>query len=228
MTLKVHHLEHSRSQRVLWLLEELDLDYELVRYQRDPKTWRAPSSLRAIHPLGKSPLLEDGSIEGGAVIAESGAIVEHLLDVHGQGRLKPEEGSEAHRRYRFFLHYAEGSVMPPLLVKLIFTRLKKAPLPFFLKPIARSIANKVDATFTDPEIESHLRFLNGELREQPWLLGEELSGADIMVSFPIEAASTRMGFSRYPKLRAYLDRIHARPAYQRALDKGGPYDLGAG
>ncbi|MEM9455173.1 MAG: glutathione S-transferase [Myxococcota bacterium] len=224
--LTVHHLENSRSQRVLWLLEELEVPYELIRYERDPKTYRAPQKLRKLHPLGKSPVVTDG---GEIVLAESGAIVEHLVEHHGQGRLRPEPGTEAHRRYRFWLHYAEGSLMPPLLIRFIFNRLKTAPLPFFLKPVIKGIVSKVDQNYTGPEIVRHVEFIEGELGQHQWFAGDDFSAADVQMSFPLEALAVRGGLSRpHPKIDAFLRRIHARPAYQKALERGGPYELGAG
>lgn len=225
-SLTVHHLENSRSQRVLWLLEELEVPYELVRYERDPKTYRAPRTLRKLHPLGKSPVVTDGDQ---IVLAESGAIVEYLVEHHGQGRLRPESGTEAHRRYQFWLHYAEGSLMPPLLVRFVFNRLRTAPLPFFIKPVIKGIVGKVDRAYTGPEIVRHVEFIEGELSQHQWLAGDEFSAADVQMSFPLEALQVRGGLSSpHPKIDDFLRRIHARPAYQRALERGGPYELGAG
>ena len=221
--IKVHHLDNSRSQRILWLLEELGVDYEVELYKRDPKTMRAPKSLEAIHPLGKSPVVE---IDGGVILAESGAIIEELLDRYGEGRLRPEPGTEAHRRYRFWLHYAEGSFMPPQLVKLVIHRVRSAPLPFLVKPVGRAIANKVDEGYTDPEITKHLAFVETELGKNEWLAGNELSGADVQMSYPLEASLARSGIKQgYPRIAAWLDAIHAREAYRRALERGGPLDI---
>jgi glutathione S-transferase len=218
----VHHLENSRSQRVLWLLEELGLDYTVVRYARDPKTLLAPPELRKVHPLGKSPVIEDG----GQVIAESGAIIEYLVERYdAERRLAPSPGTPEHLRYRYWLHYAEGSLMPPLLVSLIFRRLKSAPMPFFARPIARGIADKAMSTFAGPAVRNHLDYLEAELSQRAWFAGNDFSAADIQMSFPMEAAASRVGFQGRTHLQAFLDRIHARPAYQRALAKGGPFDL---
>ncbi len=218
----VHHLNNSRSQRVLWLLEELDLEYEIVRYQRDKKTMLAPPELLAIHPLGKSPVISDGDI----VVAESGAIVEYLVDTYGHGRLVPPAGTAERRRWTYFLHYAEGSAMTPLLMKLIFDRVETSPAPFFVKPIARGIAQKVKASYIQPQIEKHLDYLEAELNQTPWFAGAEFSAADIQMSFPLEAAAARGGLDeRRPNLMAFLKRIHSRPAFQRALERGGPYEL---
>jgi glutathione S-transferase len=219
----VHHLENSRSQRVLWLLEELGLPYEVKRYERDKKTSLAPPELLQVHPLGKSPVIGDGDI----TVAETGAIVEYLLDKTSGHALKPKPGTPEHRRYTYWLHVAEGTAMPPLLMALIFNRIKTAPMPFFAKPIARAIADKTLNGFVKPNIARQLAYMEAELATRDWFAGPAFSAADVMMSFPLEAASSRAGLDkqRYPKLSAFLDRIHARPAYQRALERGGPYAL---
>ncbi|MDB5985419.1 MAG: glutathione S-transferase [Nevskia sp.] len=220
--LTVHHLNNSRSQRVLWLLEELDVPYTIKRYQRDAKTMLAPPELKAVHPLGKSPVITDD----GHTLAESGAIIEYLVDRYGAGRLAPAPGTAERLRYTYWLHYAEGSAMPPLLLKLIFGFIPKQPMPFFVKPIARGIAEKVQSTFIDPQLKLHLDYVEGELNKSTWFAGEAFSAADVQMSFPLEAASARGGLDQSrPKLSAYLQRIHARPAYKAALDKGGEYAL---
>lgn len=218
----VHHLNNSRSQRVLWLLEELGLDYTVVRYQRDPQTLLAPPSLRAVHPLGKSPVL----VDGGNTLAESGAVLEYLVERYDAARaFAPSPGTAEHLRYRYWLHYAEGSAMPPMLLSLVFSRLKKAPMPFFARPIARSIADKALQGFVAPQVRLHLDYMEAELGKARWFAGENFSAADIQMSFPVEAAAARTGLERHPKLADFLVRIHARPAYQRALEQGGPFDL---
>jgi glutathione S-transferase len=218
----VHHLNNSRSQRVLWLLEELGLEYQVKRYQRDPHTMLAPPELRAVHPLGKSPVIEDD----GQVVAESGAIIEYLLDRHGQGRLRPPTGTPQRLRYTYWLHYAEGSAMPPLLMSLVFGKLRESPAPFFIRPIIRGIADKVLDSYVRPQIKAHLDFLEAELERSEWFAGDEFSAADVQMSFPIEAAASRGGLDAgRPRLMQFLQRIHARPAYRRALEKGGPYEL---
>jgi glutathione S-transferase len=218
----VHHLNNSRSQRILWLLEELGLDYEIKKYQRDPTTMLAPPELKAVHPLGKSPVISDGD----TVVAESGAIVEYLVECYGNGRLAPLAGTPQRLRYTHFLHYAEGSAMPPLLLKLVFDRVESGPMPFFVRPVARAIAQKVKRTFILPNISANLAYLEGELGKGTWFAGEEISGADIQLSFVLEAAASRGGLDQaYPRLFAFLERIHARPAYQRALERGGKYDF---
>jgi glutathione S-transferase len=217
----LHHLNNSRSQRVLWLLEELELPYEIKRYERDPKTMLAPPALLAIHPLGKSPVITDN----GVAVAESGAIIEYLLDQYGAGRLRPANEIDR-RKFTYWLHYAEGSAMPPLLLALVFSRVANAPAPFFVRPIARAIAEKVRKSYIDPQINLHLDFMEKELGKSPWFAGAEFSAADIQMSFVVEAATARGGLSENrPKLWDFLQRIHARPAYQRALEKGGPYEL---
>ena len=218
----VHHLNDSRSQRVLWMLEELGTPYEIRHYARDATTRLAPPALLAVHPLGKSPVVEDD----GLTVIESGAIVDYILRRHGGGRLQPAAGTPAFEAYNQWLHYAEGSAMPPLLLKLIFDRIESAPMPFFAKPFAKAIAGKAKAGFIAPQIAGHLDFMEGELGKSTWFAGEDFTGADIQMSFPIEAAQARGGLNASrPKLMAYLERIHARPAYQRALERGGPYGL---
>ncbi len=222
-SLVVHHLENSRSQRVLWLLEELSVPYELVRYERNPKTMRAPPSLEKLHPLGKSPVVV---IDDELTLVESGAIVEHLLDAHDDGRLRPSPGTEAHRRFRFWLHYAEGSLMAPLLVRLIFNRISSTRMPFFLKPVVNGLVKKVSTTFTDPEIAKHVAFIDGELSQHEWFAGDEFSAADIVMSFPLEGLVARQKPSeRSARIDAFLERIYARPAHAKALERGGPYAL---
>ncbi|MEO7150440.1 MAG: glutathione S-transferase [Burkholderiaceae bacterium] len=222
--LTVHHLENSRSQRVLWLLEELGLPYEIVKYARDPQTMLAPPELTKVHPLGKSPVLTDGA----TTVAESGAILEYLLERHGRGRLAPARGTPEHLRYRYWLHFAEGSAMPPLLLKLIFDRLETNPMPFFVKPIARGLAAKVKAMLVAPNLLRQHAFMETELGRSEWFAGADFSAADIQMSFPLEAGAQRGGIdARYPKLTAFLQRIHARPAYRRALERGGPYSFAA-
>lgn len=218
----VHHLNNSRSQRVLWLLEELGLDYTVVRYQRDPATMLAPSALRAVHPLGKSPVVVDGE----HTLAESGAVLEYLVERYDAARaFAPSPGTAEHLRYRYWLHYAEGSAMPPMLLSLVFARIKKAPMPFFAKPIARSIADKAMRGFVGPQLKLHLDYMESELGKNRWFAGNDFSAADIQMSFPIEAAAARAGLQNYPRLAEFLQRIHARPAHQRALEQGGPFDL---
>lgn len=183
----------------------------------------APPTLRAVHPLGKSPVV---TTDEGLTLAESGAVVETLIERYGNGRLAPAAGTTEALRYRYWLHYAEGSAMPPLLLKLMFDQIEKAKMPFFAKPIAKAIAGKAKAAFIMPNIKSHLDFMEGELGKSKWFAGNAFSGADIQMSFPVEAALARGGLdASRPKLMAYLERIHTRPAYMRALERGGPYGL---
>jgi glutathione S-transferase len=218
----VHHLNNSRSQRVLWLLEELGLEYEIVRYQRDAKTMLAPPELRKVHPLGKSPVIT----EDGLTIAESGAIVEYLVERHGQGKLKPASGTAEQLRYTYWLHYAEGSAMPPLLMSLVFRRIPTQPMPFFVRPVARGISDKVLTSFIEPQLKQHRDYLEGELKNREWFAGDEFTAADIQMSFPVEAFAARGGLGgKKSRLADWLKRIQARPAYERALERGGPYDL---
>lgn len=208
MTIQVHHLNNSRSQRVLWLLEELDQPYEIVKYQRDPKTMLAPPELKRVHPLGKSPVITDD----GEVIAETGNIVDYIVSRYGHGRLAPPRDTSAWRRYTYWLHYAEGSAMPPLLLTLVLGKLGILGWP----------ARK----FVRAQVDLHLDYLEGELTGHDWFVGDEFSAADVMMSFPLEAAAQRGGLdASRPRLFDFLKRIHARPAYQRALEKGGPYSF---
>ncbi|HSU76385.1 MAG TPA: glutathione S-transferase [Burkholderiales bacterium] len=221
----VHHLNNSRSQRVLWLLEELGLDYDIKRYQRDPKTMLAPPALRQVHPLGKSPVLADGDV----TLAESGAIIEYLVERHGNGRLRPPLGTPERVRYTYWLHFAEGSAMPPLVMKLVFDRIEKGPMPFFVRPIARGIAGRVKKGFIEPNIARQLDYMEAELERRPWFAGGEFSAADIQMSFPVEAAMVRIsGESARPRVTAWLERIRARPAYKKAMEKGGPFQILSG
>jgi glutathione S-transferase len=215
----VHHLENSRSQRILWLLEELDLDYDLKYYKRDPKNLLAPESLKAVHPLGKSPVVTDGDI----TVAESGAIIEYLTETYGQGRFVPSDPEQL-RRYRYWLHYAEGSLMPWLVMKLVFSQIPKSPkMPFFLRSVAKKIMTKVQAELIDPQLSTHLGFVESSLQGQDWFAGE-FSTADIQMSFPLEAASNRVDLVVYPQIQAFIKRYQNRPAYQRAIAKGGPLE----
>jgi glutathione S-transferase len=216
----VHHLNNSRSQRVLWLLEELGVAYEIVRYQRQPDML-APAELRAVHPLGKSPVITDA----GNTIAESGAIAEYLVGTYGNGRLIPPPDTPERLRYTYWLHYAEGSAMPPLLLKLLFT-LMPTRAPALVRPLVRMISGQALTTFINPQLKLHMGFWESELSKSEWFAGDAFTAADIQMSFPLEAAS-RGGLEQgHPKAMAFLERIHARPAYQRALEKGGPYEIG--
>ena len=216
----VHHLNNSRSQRVLWLLEELGLPYEIVKYERDPKTMLAPASLRAIHPLGKSPVITDGD----ATLAESGAILEYLVETHGKGALAPAAGTLAHRHYRYFMHYAEGSLMPLLVMKLVFNKVK-TDAPFLIRPIAKAISGQVSRRFLDPNLATHLSFLGGHLAKHSWFTGDVFTAADVQMSFPIEGAVARAVDRIPPPITEWLGRIQGRPAYRRAIERGGEHKV---
>ena len=221
----VHHLEKSRSQRILWLLEEFEVPYELKIHRRDPKTMLAPPELKAVHPLGKSPVITDGD----QTIAESGAILEYLLDTLVDkapaqlGSLRPAVGTEAHRQYHYWMHFAEGSLMPNLVMKLIFGAIPTRPMPFFVRPIARQLCAKVQEGFIDPSIAAQLQMIDEHLSRHEWFTGDTISLADFQMSFPVAAAMARSGAAKQLKhMAAYAKKIEARPAYQRALEKGGP------
>ncbi|MGB6634445.1 MAG: glutathione S-transferase [Bradyrhizobium sp.] len=219
--LTVHHLNNSRSQRVLWLLEELGVAYDIVRYQRQ-SNMLAPPELRAIHPLGKSPVITDG----GKTIAESGAIAEYLVGTYGDGRLIPSPDTPERLRYTYWLHYAEGSAMPPLLLKLLFTLMPKRA-PALLRPLVRKVSNQAMTALVNPQLKLHMAFWERELSKSEWFAGDAFTAADIQMSFPLEAAAARGGLEQgHPKAMVFLERIHARPAYQRALERGGPYAVG--
>jgi glutathione S-transferase len=215
----VHHLNNSRSQRVLWLLEELGVPYEVKRYERDAKTMLAPVELRAIHPLGKSPVITDN----GKIVAETGAIIDYIIETYGQGRLIPPAGTAERLRYTYWLHYAEGSAMTPLLLKLVFTALPTRA-PALLRGLVKAIANGAQKGFIDPQLTAHIDYWDDELARSAWFAGPDFTAADIMMSFPLEAGAARAGAKSRPRVKAFLDRIHARPAYRQALERGGPYD----
>lgn len=218
----VHHLENSRSQRILWLLEELGVEYQIVRYQRDKSTGLAPPELVDVHPLGKAPVITDGDV----TVAESGAIIEYLAGRYDEGRLRPAEGTPERLAYTYWLHYAEGTFMPLMILSLIMRRITSARMPFFVKPIARGIVAKVRSGYLDPNLERNLAFMESSLAEADWFCGERMTAADIQMSFAVEAAAVRGNLrDNCPRLANFLERIHARPAYRAALKKGGPYQL---
>ena len=215
----VHHLEDSRSQRVLWLLEELGIAYEVKRFNRDPETSLAPPELYEVHPLGKSPVISDGDI----AVAETGAIFEYLVDTYGAGTsLKPAPGTQAARDYTYWLHYAEGSAMTNLLLKLVFSRLPERA-PRLMRPIVKRVSAAAEEGFIAPRIAEHVDWWNTSLEATGFFVGNDLTAADIMMSFPLEAGATRADFSAFPHVVSFVERIHARPAYQIALEKGGAY-----
>lgn len=218
----VHHLENSRSQRILWLLEELRVAYEVKRYARDARTKLAPPALRAIHPLGKSPLVVDGD----DVLAESGAIIETLVERYDRdATLAPSIGSAERLQWRYWLHFAEGTAMPPLVMSLVFKTISSAPMPFFARPVAKSITDKAMSGFVGPQMTNNADFMEAALAAHAWFAGDAFSAADVQMSFPVEATQARLGLESRPLLAAWLQRIQARPAYQRALERGGPYSL---
>ena len=217
----VHHLNNSRSHRILWLLEEVQVPYEVVHHTRDPATGLAPPALRDIHPLGKAPIIVDGT----RVLAESGTIIEYLTQRHGPW-LVPAAGTEAAIRHAYWMHYAEGSAMPNLLMKLVFDQIETGPIPFYVRPVVRGLARAVKSSLIDPQLVLHLDFLEAELANAPWFTGADFTAADIQMSFPIQGAAARAGLDETrPRLMAWLNRIHARPAWTRAIERGGPYSL---
>ncbi|GAA4030468.1 glutathione S-transferase [Actimicrobium antarcticum] len=226
----VHHLETSRSQRILWLLEELGVPYEIKRYQRDKKTRLAPPELKAVHPLGKSPVITDGGI----TVAESAAIIEYLVESYGANgsgdvaALQPTTGTPEHRQCRFWMHFAEGSLMNWLVMKLVFMTIPTQPMPFFVRPIARKLCEQVQIKLIDPNLATALAFMEQHLSTHAWFSGDQLTMADFQMSFAVEAALSRVeGANRFPALLAYKKKMTARPAYQRAIEKGGPVMMSA-
>ncbi len=219
----VHHLNNSRSQRVLWMLEELELPYQIVRYQREP-TMLAPEALKKVHPLGKSPVLEDN----GNVIAESGAILEYLQETYdSENRLKPADAQDR-LQYRFWLHYAEGSLMPLLVMKLVFSRLGKAPVPWLLRPVGGMLGQGMQKAWLNKQIATHARFIEDHLGKSPWFAGQSFSVADVQMIFPLIALLARGGDNDLPNLRAWMKKAQMRPAWQRAVQQGGPLEVPGG
>ncbi len=218
----VHHLENSRSLRVLWLLEELGLDYQVKLYERDKKTSLAPAELRQIHPLGKAPIITDDDI----TVAETGAIIEYLVDAHGDGRLRPSAGTPEWRQYTYWLHYAEGTLMPYMVFSLVMHRVETAKVPFFVKPIAKGIAGKIRSNFLSPNIDRNLDFINTHLTSNPWFCGDTMTAADIQMSFTLQAARSRTHLEQtHPAINQFIETIEKLPAYLRAVEKGGPLNL---
>jgi glutathione S-transferase len=224
--IKLHHLENSRSQRIAWLLEELGVDHEIVTYRRDPATLLAPASLRAVHPLGKSPVITDEG-RGGRAIAESGAIIDYLVAHHDRDdRLAPPAGSEAHERYRFWLHHAEGSAMPPLVMRLVFSRLGQPPVPALARPLGRLFARGVEQQYLGAQVRRLMDYWEAALEASPWFAGEAFSAADIQMSFPVLALEAGGGLDEHPRLAAFLGACREREAYRRAVDRVGEFSLG--
>ncbi|WP_166425386.1 glutathione S-transferase [Paraglaciecola sp. 20A4] len=216
----LHHLNNSRSQRILWMLEELGVDYEIQRYQRDGQTNLAPESLKKIHQLGKSPVITDGEV----TVAESGAIIDYLARKYSDKSLIPQADTEAYRQYTYWLHFAEGTLMPPMVAKLVFDKVRQNAKPFFVKMVANKIADKVMDGYFGLNLVANLKYVEQHLADNEWFAGEALSGADIQMSFPLEAMASRNISGEYPNIAAYVKRIHARPAYQQGLTRGGQYD----
>ncbi|MBZ2160655.1 glutathione S-transferase family protein [Alteromonas stellipolaris] len=218
--LTLHHLNNSRSQRILWLLEELGVDYNIEHYQRDSTTNLAPDSLRAVHPLGRSPVLT--TPEG--AIAESGAIVEYLVRKHGQTHFTSPESGENLQQYLFWLHFAEGSLMPPLVARLVLEKARqKGSKPFFIKPITNKLIDGILNAYYGPNLAQSLRYVESYLAHHTWFAGEQPTGADVQMIFPLESLVASGNAKDFPAIREYVKRIHARPAYKQALEKGGEY-----
>lgn len=213
----VHHLEQSRSQRIIWLLEELGLSYDIAHYQRDRNTLLAPPSLKNLHPLGKAPVVEDN----GTVYAESGAIFDHLLEAYPEHNLIPNDAN-GKRQFRYWMHYAEGSLMPLLVMTLVFQRIPKSPMPFFARPIAKKITGKVIGQYIQPQLDTHLAMINQHLADNTWLCGEFFSAADIQMSFPLLAAKARTTLADYPHVVRYITQLEAHPGYQKTIEIIGP------
>lgn len=216
----VHHLNLSRSHRVLWALEELGVPYEIKGYERDPKTMLAPPELKAVHPLGKSPVITDGDL----TLAESGAILEYLVERYGP-QLAPQAGTPERVKYTYWMHYAEGSLMPPLFIKLLFDRIEAAKVPFFIKPVTRKIAEQGRTSWAIPQLKRNLDWIESELATRPWFAGDAFTAADIQMSYPLEAARKRVGLDGYPKTRSVLERMEKRPAFARAQERGGRFGI---
>lgn len=218
----LHHLNHSRSQRIIWLLEELNLNYTIEFHNRDKKTYLAPESLKSVHALGKSPVIIDDAT--GMTIAESGAIIEYLIQTYSKDFM-PEQGTPAYWQYLYWLHFSEGSLMPPMVMNLVLNKMKESPMPFFIKPIAKMLADKIIEKFSGPNIKRSLEFIEEHLSKNNWFCGDQLSGADIQMSFPLEASVARGIINQhYPNTLAYVKRFQKRAAYQAGLKKGGNYD----
>ena len=218
--LTLHHLNNSRSQRILWLLEELGVDYNIEHYQRDSTTNLAPDSLRAVHPLGRSPVLT--TPEG--AIAESGAIVEYLVRKHGQTHFTSPESGENLQQYLFWLHFAEGSLMPPLVARLVLEKARqKGSKPFFIKPITNKLIDGILNAYYGPNLAQSLRYVESYLAHHTWFASEQQTGADVQMIFPLESLVASGNAKDFPAIREYVKRVHARPAYKQALEKGGEY-----
>jgi glutathione S-transferase len=218
----LHHLNNSRSQRIIWLLEELGVDYEIKFYKRDPITILAPQSLKDVHPLGKSPVITDDT--SGITLAESGVIIEYLITKYGP-QFKPSETTDQYWQYLYWLHFSEGSLMPPMVMRLVLMKMKTAPMPFFIKPVAKMLADKIIKGFVAPNILNQLNYIEAHLAKNTWFCGDQLTGADFQMSFPLEASVARgLIGDDYPSIQKYVKAFQARPSYQAGLTKGGEYD----
>ena len=218
----VHHLNRSRSHRILWLLEELKVPYQIKLYQRHPLTQMAPHELFKVHPLGKSPVITDGD----HTIAESGAIIEYLIDRYGKGQMRPQIGTDQYLKYQYYMHYTEGSLMPPLVLSLIFNMIPKQPMPFFIKPVMKEISRNIHKMYINPQIHLNLKFLESELEKNKWFTGSDFTAADIHISFAILGAIKGLNDKQdYPKLRKFIKTLQDRPAYKAAIEKGGPVEF---
>ncbi|MAP35339.1 MAG: glutathione S-transferase [Halomonas sp.] len=219
--IRVHHLEKSRSHRILWLLEALNVDYEIEVYQRDPKTQQAPDALKKVHPLGKSPVITDGDL----TVAESGAIIDYLVNRYGEGRLQPAtDAGKEWVNYRYWLHYAEGSLMPLLVMGLVFSQIPKQS-PWLIKPIAKGISSTVQQRFIQPQLKQHLSLIETHLSEHGNFAGDWPSGADIQMSFPLQAVAATRSLAAYPAIAAFIERIESDPAWQRVVERAGPLTM---
>lgn len=219
--LTLHHLERSRSHRVLWMLEELGIDYKIETYKRDSKTLLAPDKLKNIHPLGKSPVITDGD----RTIAESSVILDYLADRYGDGRLKPIKESDEYWDYQYFLQAAEGSFMPYLFLSFVMSRLSKSPVPVVIRPVGKALSLGLQQKLIDPNLKGQFHFINQHLAENTWLAGDEFTAADIQMSYPLLAAESRSNLKDYPLILNFLEKIRNREAYRKALEKGGPVQL---
>jgi len=216
----VHHLNNSRSQRILWMLEEIGAPYDIKIYQRDADSNFAPPELKAVHPLGKSPVVTDK----GVAVAESGNIIDYLSREYAP-ELIPAVDTPAYREYSYWMHFAEGTLMPNLVMKLVFNIVATGPMPFFARPIAKAIAGKVMSSYVQPNIDANLQLIEDHLNNKTWFCGKDLTGADFQMSFPLEATVARGGAESFPRIKDFVEQFQARPAYQAALKKGGPYDF---
>lgn len=216
----VHHLNNSRSQRVIWALEELNLPYQIVRYQREP-TMMAPPALKKVHPLGKSPVVEDN----GLILAESGAILEYLQETYDPASLLRPESPGEKLACRFWLHYAEGSLMPLLMMKLVFSSLGKKPVPWALRPVGKALGQGVQKAWLNKQLVTHADYIENHLAQSAWFAGDTFSIADIQMSFPVMALLARGGMRDLEHTQAWYQRIQCRPAFQRAIEQGGPFEI---